>query len=273
MRMVSVPVGRSLVMAKDSGGSGIPILCLHGNSLSAESYAGLASELSDEYRVIQVDFLGHGRSQWPSNVVHEYTFAGCSALIGSVAEWLGLSDFVVVGHSLGGHAAIEAISGLVFLHALILISAPPFNSTVAPRVFRPDPTEGLLFKGTLNDIEIRMLADALVSRKGELGDQGHLTTHWVREVDPRFRPALGKSLGRGEFLDEVQILRRCSSPVLSIGGASDPFIDWEAVRAARLLDRPAVLVEGAGHSPHVEFPRVVANIVSGFLDQTGRVDV
>ena len=49
--------------------------------------------------------------------------------------------------------------------------------------------------------------------------------------------------------------------------------DGEAVRAARVLDHPAVLVEGAGHSPHVECPKVVANIIRGFLDQTGREDV
>ena len=43
-------------------GTGEPLLFLHGNTASSQMYAQVAQEYTKEFKVILIDFLGHGRS-------------------------------------------------------------------------------------------------------------------------------------------------------------------------------------------------------------------
>ena len=43
-------------------GRGIPLLLLHGNSVSSKMFQGIIDLYKEDYKVILIDFLGHGRS-------------------------------------------------------------------------------------------------------------------------------------------------------------------------------------------------------------------
>lgn len=43
-------------------GSGEPVLLLHGNTASSKMFAGIAHKYAQRYKVILIDFLGHGKS-------------------------------------------------------------------------------------------------------------------------------------------------------------------------------------------------------------------
>lgn len=43
-------------------GTGTPLLLLHGNTASSNMFAGIAERYAENFRVIAIDFLGHGKS-------------------------------------------------------------------------------------------------------------------------------------------------------------------------------------------------------------------
>ena len=57
----------------DWGGSGTPILFLHGGGLNAHTWDCVAVMLRDRYRCIALDQRGHGDSEW--SPVVDYRFA------------------------------------------------------------------------------------------------------------------------------------------------------------------------------------------------------
>lgn len=43
-------------------GTGTPLLMLHGNTASSVMFSEIAEKYSDSFKVILIDFLGHGQS-------------------------------------------------------------------------------------------------------------------------------------------------------------------------------------------------------------------
>ncbi|MGC5014232.1 alpha/beta fold hydrolase [Streptosporangium sp. DT93] len=87
----------------DFGGTGRPLLALHGHMSEAASFTGLAAALSPGWRLIALDQRGHGRSDRAADYSREGYVADAVALL----DHLGLDRVVVLGHSLGGVNAYQ----------------------------------------------------------------------------------------------------------------------------------------------------------------------
>lgn len=112
---VSLPSGRQLCCT-DFGGTGIPVLALHGTFGRGRIFAGLARELTGVARIIAPDQRGHGGTGRRDS----YTCADFVADAAAVLEQLGLAPAVVLGHSRGGITAYqlaarhpELVAGLI----------------------------------------------------------------------------------------------------------------------------------------------------------------
>jgi len=81
------------------------IVFLHGFGGNARQWAHQLTRFSDDFRVIALDLRGHGHSDRP---VGPYDVDTLAADIEDALDTLGVTDpAVLVGHSLGGAAAIE----------------------------------------------------------------------------------------------------------------------------------------------------------------------
>ncbi|MEU8775169.1 alpha/beta hydrolase [Streptomyces sp. NPDC048606] len=88
----------------DFGGSGRPLLALHGGLSEGAAYTGLAHALGDGWRVIAPDQRGHGDSDRAPHYRTEGYVADAVALL----DHLGLdAPVVVLGFSLGGLTAVH----------------------------------------------------------------------------------------------------------------------------------------------------------------------
>jgi haloacetate dehalogenase len=101
-----VPVeGGSLCCVR--GGSGPPVLLLHGFPQCLAMWAKVAPALSDDFTVVCADLRGYGDSFKPAGAADHanYSFRAMAADQVAMMRSLGLPRFHVVGHDRGGRTA------------------------------------------------------------------------------------------------------------------------------------------------------------------------
>lgn len=117
-RTVVVP-DRGEFFLRDTGGTGLPVMLLHGWLASADlNWSGAYSALSGAgYRVLAIDHRGHGRGLRP---LDPFRLADCAADAAAVLRELGTGPAIAVGYSMGGaiaqlmaHDHPDVVRGLV----------------------------------------------------------------------------------------------------------------------------------------------------------------
>ncbi|HEX5739410.1 MAG TPA: alpha/beta hydrolase [Hydrogenophaga sp.] len=81
-----------------------PVVMLHGIRGYAETFAGIATALQPDCRVIAFDQRGRGTSDW--DPLHNYYTDAYVSDLAAVVNALGLDRFDLLGHSMGGINAI-----------------------------------------------------------------------------------------------------------------------------------------------------------------------
>jgi pimeloyl-ACP methyl ester carboxylesterase len=116
-----------------TGGAKPPVVLLHGLTGSGACWTPLARALEDEFDVIMPDARGHGGSSAPH---HGYRYDDHASDIVGLIRALGLSQPVLLGHSMGGMvAAVVASRRAGILRGLILVD-PTFLSPERQREVR-----------------------------------------------------------------------------------------------------------------------------------------
>jgi pimeloyl-ACP methyl ester carboxylesterase len=91
--------------ARDWGGSGQPVLLLHGLASNARIWDGVAPRLVGAgLRVVALDLRGHGASDQPGS---GYDFASVGRDLAAALGGLGLERPVLAGHSWGANVALQ----------------------------------------------------------------------------------------------------------------------------------------------------------------------
>jgi len=111
----------------DTGGSGRPVVLIHGWPLSGEAFSGNVPALAAAgYRVVTYDRRGFGRSDKPHT---GYTYDTLTEDLHTLLTELDLRDVTLVGFSMGGGEVARYFStyGAERLHSVVFASAvPPF---------------------------------------------------------------------------------------------------------------------------------------------------
>lgn len=257
---VSVP-GGPRVCYTDFGGSGVPVLALHGTFGRGRIFAGLARELGGVARIIAPDQRGHGRTDRRES----YTCADFVADAAAVLERLELAPVVVLGHSRGGITAYQLaarhpdlVAGLIIEDVGPVMRQPEIEHPVLPVRGWPAaaPTAA-------------HLADALQARG--IPDASYFLQSAVTAPD-----------GRCRFLFDWEDMM-----AVQLSGVGDWWADWlgsacpalvvrgehSSMLPARLATemaarRPAtrlVDIAGAGHWVHDDAPAAMAAAIRDFL--------
>ena len=110
---------------EDSGGSGRPVVLIHGWPLSGASWKLQVPALqSAGYRVITYDRRGFGQSDKPST---GYSYNALAEDLQGILEALDLRNVTLVGFSMGGGEVARYVSnyGQERLHSVVFASAVP----------------------------------------------------------------------------------------------------------------------------------------------------
>ena len=110
---------------EDSGGTGRPVVLIHGWPLSAEAWQAQVGPLSEAgYRVIAYDRRGFGRSEKPADGFDYDTLA---ADLAGILEERDLRDVTLVGFSMGGGEVARYVAnhGEERLRSVVFAAAVP----------------------------------------------------------------------------------------------------------------------------------------------------
>ncbi|OYU97855.1 MAG: alpha/beta hydrolase [Burkholderiales bacterium PBB5] len=110
---------------EDSGGSGRPVVLIHGWPLSSQAWKPQVPVLRDAgYRVVAYDRRGFGQSDQPES---GYTYDTLADDLQRVMDQCGLQDVTLVGFSMGGGEVARYIGrhGESRLHSVVFAAAVP----------------------------------------------------------------------------------------------------------------------------------------------------
>lgn len=266
MQKCSIRVNGLTIAYTATEGPRGPVILIHGNSLcSREFEPQLSSDLARQYRLIALDLPGHGESDRATDPRRTYGIDTLPSLVRAQVEQLGLTAPVLVGHSLGGHVAIEALPLLPDCRGVLLVGTPPLRSVESlGEAFLPTGTGDLMFKEQLTDKEVARFVRGFADGGGEVPRQAR---EWVRATDPAFRPSLGHSAANGGLSDEADIVRNASCPVAIVHGAHESVVSLPYIcsLSTQGLWRGAVQVIGGGHCCHWEQPDAFNRVLGDFL--------
>lgn len=116
----------------DTGGTGRPVVLIHGWPLSGESWKGQVPAFADAgYRVVTYDRRGFGRSDKPDT---GYTYDTLTEDLHTLLVELNLNDVTLVGFSMGGGEVARYFTkyGTERVHSVVFASAVPPYLLTAP---------------------------------------------------------------------------------------------------------------------------------------------
>ncbi len=247
----------------DSGGTGPLVICVPGLGDMRQQYRFLAPRLvAAGFRVVTMDLPGHGQSSvdWPA-----YSPALVGADIVAMVRHLGASKAFIVGNSMAGGSAVWAaaeipdqIAGIVLIDPFTrVIPASSFLlGFLKVAMMRPwGPSFWSMYYGSLYKTappaDLDSYRAALVANLKEPG-----------------RIEATKALIFASQAPCEARIPNVHAPVLVVMGTCDSDFDDPAAEAdwvATHLHGKKLMVQNAGHYPHVEYPEVVAPAVIDFV--------
>jgi pimeloyl-ACP methyl ester carboxylesterase len=259
----------------DFGGTGKPLLMVHGLGGSALNWMAVGPEIAARYHAFAIDLAGFGQTP----LFRRSAAVGANAeLVHSFIEKVIGQPVFIMGNSMGGHISIlEAAQHPSWVDGMILVDP----AIPGVHVRRPEPA----FLGTMAALSIPGLAEILLDRRARLlGPEGLVTqTLAIVCADPsrvapevveahnrltRERDKLGRQNGRA-FLQASRSIglrmadprfwsrvAKVESPTLVIHGSLDRLIPVAAARdlARRRPDWTLEIFQGVGHVPMMEAP-------------------
>jgi len=256
------------------GGSGRPLLLVHGLGGAASNWTGLAPLLARRHRLLVPDLPGHGSSEALPAVAGLEPFADRVALL---AEREGMLPAPVVGHSLGGMVVLRlALRRPADVEAVVLAAAAGLSiGNVLGRqllsVFttvRPGRVAARYRSLVSRSRVLRRLVFGFVSVADPIG----LTDEAVEGFlgAQLLHTDLGSAWRALRADDPRQELEAVDCPVLVLWGAEDVQLPLgDAFEYTRRLRARLRVIPGCGHLLIGERPDACARAIEDFLGDRG----
>ena len=260
-------------------GHGYPLLLMHGGPGLDHVSLTPFRRLADRHTVVFYDHRCNGRSTGAP--VTSMTWENLTADADALREELGFERWAVLGHSFGGHVALEyalrypeRVSRLVLLDTAGDARWSQENARGGPRRPRLQPEDG----GRRSPLLQRADRAEGLRPRGRFGSCPRTTTgsascgspaRWSRagggrRCGPR-RSSFGGQMMRGwsvmDRLGEIRV------PTLVIAGRDDFLFppESQALLAAGIPNARLRIIERAGHNPQSERPAETLAAVADFL--------
>lgn len=263
----TITIDGAQIRVSEEGPADAPVIVLlHGFMMSLESWDGWAERLSDEYRIIRYDLLGHGMTG--PDPLERYAPDERVAVLEALLDALGIERAILGGNSFGGLVAWRfAATHPERIDRLILVDSGAYSiyGVTENPVPVPEMMRGYLLAAPIAGVQ--------ASAAQIYADPSRLPEGRIVQIQQMMaRPGNGEAaIGHlEEFVlpDPEADLGRVAAPTLILWGEADQIIPLghasrieAAIPDARLITYP-----GVGHAPQEEIPAQTAADVRAFLE-------
>lgn len=251
-----------------SRGEGQPIVMVHGFGGEGSSFRVLDKILSRNFKTIELDMRGHGKSDTSENVTIDLLARDLRDLINA----LKLEKPVLAGWSMGGAVIFDYIRqfGLENIAGIILIET-------SPKVLSEEGWTGALFRGKYSkeyfEKDKRIIAsdwmsfaESFVHEMGPNIDEKslRLAVERISGNRPEVMSTTWESLIEKDYRD---LLDQIDLPVLVVNGKESTFYDPESgLSLSKMLPQGSyALIERAGHLVVMENPVALNRVITDFI--------
>jgi len=273
-----IPI-RDTSLYVDVTGHGYPLLLMHGGP-GADHWTLLPfRQLADQFTLILYDHRCNGRSQGAP--VSSMTFENLTADADALRRSLGYDQWAVLGHSFGGHVALEyALRYPGSLSHLVLVdtggdsrwSRDNAADVLASRGYTPEKAELVRrwFNGEFPPRQMPLILMRIGSAYYSRPSLSLVARELIRGEWRTKTRAEAMIFGGRHLLNGWTVMNRLGEitvPALIIAGREDFIFPPEHQRelAAGIPQACLQIIERAGHNPHAEQPAQVMRAVRDFI--------
>lgn len=287
---IKLPNGATMHYRDEGNPNGSVLVLVHGGLGSLQNWDGWIEQLSENYRLISMDLLGHGLTGvYPDNI---YTRIAARDAIHMLLEELGVNRYSVAGNSWGGGIALEmALEYPDEVEGLILVDSEGvpngedgYDATLFSSA-EPTPPDDPSYT-TVSWLEsfgskfigpavVRQALDSMVYNKDLMTDEfvdyfGRIIRH-TGNRDAQillFRQGLYLVDQNGPQ-DLLPRLGELQMPTLVMQGREDTLVPLRVSETfhANITNSDLVIIDEAGHMPMIEKPMETAQAVHAFFQK------
>jgi pimeloyl-ACP methyl ester carboxylesterase len=248
--------GPAGALAIDDGGlGGLPVVFVHSLAGNSSHWAAQLEHLRPSRQAVALELRGHGRSEPPRN--GDYSIRGMAGDVAAAVDMLGLDQFVLVGHSMGGGVALSYAGAHPERVACLLLVDPIGDGK---QISGADTQPLLAGLDSNYDTTIREYWTGIAGPDGSVRERllADLRATPRKTVVPAFRAAL-------QF-DPDPSLARYQGPKLSI---VTPYNDQPLSLHRLGKGFPHRMIQGTGHWIQLDKPEEFNGLLDEFLEKSG----
>ena len=248
-----------------NGGSGEPVILLHGIFAEKDHWVDFARQLTGSYRVITPDLPGFGESGRRADLA--YGYAQQTQHLKDFMDALGIHKAHLAGNSMGGTiAALFALRYPERVASVAFIGAPH-----GLRTPKPSEMDALIDAGKSplvahNAAQFKQMMSLVFTKQPFLP---YPILH-AAQADALRLAASNERLWNDQLKDRHLLHERIGelrTPILALWGGDDRLFDVSGIQVlnARLKSPQVQVLNGIGHLPMMEAPKETSLIYVGFL--------
>jgi len=264
----SIAVDGLTVYYKDSGPKNAPVLLfLHGFGSSLQTWDDWSAKLDPQYRVIRLDLPGFGLTG--AHPAQDYSEATDLAILTHFVDKLGLNQFSVIGHSMGGKMAWAlAASQPERVQALVLMAPDGFPELkdIGSKPYEVPAIMGLIQYFLPKYFVQKSIEPAFADP--QMLNETLLNRYYDMLRAPGVRGAILDRSNQTIYTDPVPRLKKIKAPTLLLWGEQDQMIPSSNAQsyAGVLRHSSTVVVPKLGHLLQEEQPDTGLAAVMQFLE-------
>lgn len=245
-------------------GSGDPIVIMHGLFGMLDNWQTIAKKLAEDYMVYLVDLRDHGKSEHTD----EFNYPLLARDIAQFLESEWIHEAYVVGHSMGGKAALQLVKDYPDVVEKLIVVDIGIKTYQGGHEIILEALESV----PIEDVKSRKDVEEQLSKYiSEPGVRLFLMKNLTRNKEGGYRWKMNLSLLIKHYQDilaGITFDEIIDTPTLFIRGGKSKYITDEDVQdiSANFEDMKLETVVNAGHWVHAEQPNELLSIIRSFLN-------
>lgn len=247
-----------------SGNGGIPVILVHGYSMSSAVWEKVLPLFEPRCRIFAIDLRGFGRSDKPET---GYSCLEMAEDIKIFMDDMGLSQVMLVGHSFGG-LVVQHFAAVHPERILALVLSNTVSASLPPVGITEDAKRRI--NGYGSDADNRKVLSANIPRYFDAASvTGEDIEHFIGIGLQAGSAALRETLRADRATPAIPKARYADfkAPVLILVSTHDPFgiFDHAVAMSDAFPNSRIEVITCCGHTPMWERPSVFADKVMVFL--------